>query len=134
MPQGVAYPPGAPMLGTYTTLFRLVGADMNTTADQRLIKPLAFSRSIIEKIVITNASGPLTGAIGGFYTGAAKTGTVLVLATQAYSAMNTTTKVLNPSLTAAATEFRADSDVFFSLTTPLGSAGTADIYFMGFAA
>ncbi len=133
MGRATVSPVGAPVLGTNTTLFRLIGANFNSTADQALQKAMPFSRYIITSIVVTNSSGNLTGAIGGFYTGAGKTGSALVSAAQTYAAVSTSTKVGNPTLTTAGQELRSDPDLFLSLTTALGVAGTADIYVMGLA-
>lgn len=112
----------APMLG------KLIGANMNSTADQ----PIAINSSkyVIRRIVVTNASANLTLAAGGFYTGAAKSGTTIVSAAQVYSALSASTKVVDLTIIGLADVLTATT-LYLSLTTGQGSAATADVYIFG---
>lgn len=130
MDQGVSYPP-AP-LGTYTTLFRLIGADMNSTGDQPFVKAFDFNRYIPILVLATNASTAILLATGGIYTGSAKSGSAIVAASQAWTGLNTTTKVVYPAV-AAGGQSLLTGNLYLSLTTAMGSAGACDIYIMGVA-
>lgn len=128
--------------GVYTTLaqtgqnrvlFSLPSANMNSTADQALAKAFPFTAFTITQIIVTNASASLTTAVGGIYTAAAKGGTAVVSAAQAYAALNTTTKVLNPTIQSGGGDLLSVAALYLSLTTAQGSAATADVYVVGFA-
>lgn len=121
---------GTNLLGTYTTLFRLIGADMNSIADQPFVQATKFTKFIPIMVVVTNASGPITTAAGGIYTAASKGGIALVSAAQAWTGLTSTTKAVLPSVTAAAQAILT-GNLYLSLTTPMGSAATADFYVMG---
>jgi hypothetical protein len=108
----------------------LKGADFNTTADQNI--PIAALRYIIRRIVVENASVSLTLAAGGIYTGAGKTGTIIVPATQLYAVLTVAAKYLDLTLTAIiGTDVRTEGTLFFSLTTAQGSTALADIRIFG---
>ena len=110
-------------------LLASLAANMNSTADQALAIP--STSWIIEAILITNASVSLTTAAGGFYTGASKSGAI-VAAGQVYSSLTSSTKILFPTLTGAATTDRLTvSTIYLSLTTAQGTAATADVYVFG---
>lgn len=111
-----------------TPLFVLRGANMNSTADQSLVRQFGFTNYILDKIVVTNASISLTTAAGGVYTAAAKGGTAIVAAAQAYAALTTAAAAL--ALTLANTNRRSETPIL-SLTTPQGAGATADIYVFG---
>jgi hypothetical protein len=84
-------------------LFTLKGANLNSTADQQLNQTAWAGKFRITKIVITNASVSLSTAAGGFYTGAGKTGTTLVAASQSYSSLTTALLALEATLNAPTT-------------------------------
>lgn len=113
-------------------LWMLKGANMNSTADQGLSQVGSFASFIIDKIVVTNASTSLTTAAGGIYGAASKAAPIIVAAAQVYSSLTTSTKILNPTLAAAAQEVLSTQVAYLSLTTAQGSAATADIYVIGF--
>lgn len=113
-----------------TELFTLVGADMNTTEDQKFEKTLDFSKYIITRIIAEDASVPLSGAIGGIFTAPSKGGIAVVAASQAWANLNSTTKVMFPAVAAAGVS-KLEGDLYLSLTTPLGSAGTCKLTIMG---
>lgn len=117
-----------PRYNSTVLLGKLIGADMNTTADQAF--SLGSSNYVIDAIEVTNASVNLTTAAGGFYTGASKSGTAIVAAGQVYSALTSSTARLVCTLAATNTR-RTIPTFYFSLTTGQGSAATADIYVYG---
>jgi len=111
-------------------LAKLIGANFNVTTDQTF-PLLGASKYALTSIVVTNASVSLTLAAGGFYTGAGKTGTIVVAAAQVYSALTGATVVLNPTIAAAGSTLLLTVPLIFALTIGQGSAATADIYVFG---
>jgi len=113
-----------------TMLGQLTGASLNSTADQAI--PIGAAKYIVRRIVATNPSGTPTLAAGGIYTGAAKTGTVVVGAAQAYSALSAALAALDLTLAAGALGAALTAaQLFFALTTAQGSAITVDLYVFG---
>lgn len=120
----------AKYLGGYGIIGSLIGANFNSVADQAIT--ISPSKYIIRFIVVTNASISLTTAVGGFYTGAGKGGTILVAAAQTYSALTAPTKKLDVTLAAVVgTDTFAVTPIYLSLTTPQGAAATADVFVLG---
>jgi hypothetical protein len=111
-------------------LFQILGANMNSTADQAFAPLFGFNDYILTRVIVTNASAALSPAAGGVYTSASKTGTIIVPAAQVYSALTASAPVLD--LTFANTDRRSGVPIL-SLTTPKGSAATADFYIEGVA-
>lgn len=115
----------------------LIGANFNTTADQPISILLpAGARFRINNIFISTPSISLTTAVGGIYTGAGKTGAQVVPNSQGYSALttnaaNTTGSLLVATVTNANTVVWDALTLYFALTTPQGSAATADIHIVG---
>lgn len=106
------------------------GADFNSTADQTFYTK--SSSFIIRRITVTNASTSLTTAVGGIYGQANKAGSAVVANTQVYSALTTAIKYVDLTLTAGVgSNIASNRTLYFSLTTPQGSAATADIYVFG---
>lgn len=103
----------------------MIGADFNVTTDQSIAITAGYR---VTKITVTNASVNMTTAAGGFYTGAAKTGTQIVASTQVYSALTSPTITLNCTIAAVVSGLTA---VIFSLTTGQGAPATADIRVYG---
>lgn len=118
-----------PMAAGARPLFQLIGANMNTTADQPFTKMGPFAGYSVSGALATNASASLTLAIGGIYQAAAKAGTPIVAAAQVYSGLTNPAKVIIP--TVALTDVLTATPIF-ALTTPQGGAATADIYIYGF--
>ncbi len=118
----------------YRVIGKLIGADMNVTTDQAItIQGLGdqFSKYVVERIVVTNASISLTTAAGGVYTAASKSGAI-VAAGQVYSALTAATKYVALTLTGASlTDVLTVSTIYLSLTTGQGAAATADVYIYG---
>ncbi len=132
MSQALANVQNGQILGSYTTLFRLINADMNSTADQLFVPAFNFTQWSIRDIDVTGASVPITTAAGGIYTGAGKTGTALVAAGQSWIGLTSSVKLVNPTLAATIRDLRTGVPIL-SLTTPMGSAATASFYIMGIA-
>jgi hypothetical protein len=117
--------------GVSGILASLRGANFNSTADQAIALPARVTTYQLTSIIVTNCSASLTLGAGGFYTGASKTGTILVLAAQAYSALTSSTVIFSPTLTAAAAAKLTAGTIFLSLTSGLGSAATCDVFLAG---
>ncbi len=117
-----------PWAGSHRVLGSLVGADMNSTADQAIA--ISAAKYVIRGIVATNASINLTTAVGGVYAAASKAGTAIVANTQAYSALTAASKFVDLTL-AGETDTRTLATIYLSLTTAQGAAATADIYVIG---
>jgi len=120
---------GGILLGT------LIGANMNSTADQIITKFSNPSKYIIRRIVVANASISLTTAAGGVYTAASKGGVAVVAAAQAYSSLTTSALFLDLTLStsgsASTTVKSSIPNLYLSLTTAQGAAATADVYVYG---
>ena len=122
-------------------LASLRGANFNTVNDQPIAIPQRITAFQLTSIIVTNASINLTTAAGGFYPQAAKAGTAIVAAGQAYSSLSSASGILNPTLAGSAGLTRFSSanlnsiagflSIWFSLTTAQGAAATADIYLVG---
>ena len=129
--------------GMITQVGALKSANFNSTADQAIALTGPAGNWIIDSIIIANSSGSITTAKGGFYTGASKTGQLLANGgtTFPYAAITGATvaggvMLLNATLAsnlAGVTQYftSASQTIFLSLTTPQGSALTADIYVFG---
>src|ERR1700686_2826344 len=78
----------------------LTGANLNSTADQAVT--IAAGKYILRRIVVTNASGAPSLAVGGIYTAASKGGTPVVAATQVFSALTSAGVSLDLTLAAGA--------------------------------
>ena len=112
---------------------RLIGANMNTTADQAftMTQFAQLNPVRIAKITATNASVSLTTAVGGIYPAAAKGGTALVANSQVYSALTAALVAADLTLATAGTVYAKGGQLYLSLTSPQGVAATADIYVFG---
>ena len=120
---------GGILLGT------LIGANMNSTADQIITMFSNPAKYIIRRIVVANASISLTTAAGGVYTAASKGGTAVVASSQAYSSLSASTLFLDLTLSttgsASTTVKSSIPNLYLSLTTAQGAAATADVYVYG---
>lgn len=113
-------------------LFTLIGADMNSTSDQSFTKLGTFTSYLPIRLSFTNVSTSLTTAAGGVYTAAAKGGTALVAAAQAYSGANATGAGGACSFAPLGAGPQTATPIL-SLSTPQGGAATADFYYVGSA-
>jgi hypothetical protein len=132
---------GGAALAAQRVLASLRAANFNTTNDQPIAIPQRVTAFALTGIIVTNASLSLTTAVGGFYPQAAKAGTPIVAAAQAYSTLTTANALLNATLAAFGSGTRFSSanlgtiggllNIWFALTTAQPVAATADIYLVG---
>ena len=115
-------------------LGQLIGANMNSTADQQIVIFSAPAKYIIRRIVATNASISLSTAAGGVYPAVSKGGTAIVAAGQAYSGLTASGKFIDLTIASGYTsggDVLTVGSIYLSLTTAQGTAATADIYVFG---
>jgi len=115
------------------------GVNFDTTNDQPIIFPQYVTAFRLVNIIVTNASLSLTTAVGGFYPAASKGGTPIVAATQVYSSLTASSKLMTATLASFGSTTRFSSAnlasisgllaIYFALTTAQGAAASADIYF-----
>ena len=112
-------------------LFRLIGANMNSTSDQAFIKVGTFTNYLLHVgPMVTNTSGTLSLAVGGIYSAASKGGIAIVAASQAYASATGANQGFNIARAVAGMGVLTTTPCL-SLTTPQGSAATADLYIIG---
>lgn len=110
----------------------LKSANFNSTADQGVPLFTTGARLRVTRIVVENTSvNGMSGAAGGFYTGAGKTGTVLVAAGQVYTGMTDGNTAIELTMNAPSAVLAAGTGVNFSLSSGHGGTATADIYLFG---
>lgn len=127
---GRAYQPIRP-LPRNDLLFQLLGANMNSTADQIFEKVGPFTEWFTNNIWATNASLTLSVAVGGIYPAASKAGTAIIAAAQAWSGLaGPNVNGIQLSLPSTAAAIKTITP-YLSLTTPQGAAATCDIYIFG---
>ena len=117
-----------------TVLAYLKDANFNTTADQPMVILNPGQTCVVFTSIIMNPSSQLTTAQGGIYSGASKSGSNYLSAAQLYSALNPGVReLLSPGAppTTAVRDRHVMNNAYFSLTTPKGSAGTADVLLVG---
>lgn len=119
-------------LPRYGLLGSLTGANFNITTDQAITIQSGITRYVIRRIMVEAASISLTTAAGGLYTNAAKAGTIIVAAGQVYTALTTSAKWVDLTLTAViGTDVLTATTVYLSLTTAQGAAATANVWLFG---
>lgn len=122
--------PYYPSQGHRVLLGAIKSANFNVTSDQEI--PIPYGRYVIRDIVVDNASVSLDTAAGGLYTGAGKTGTTVVAASQVYSALTAATKFIDLTLASGVTtDVVTAATIYLSLTTAQGAAATADCRIYG---
>lgn len=120
--------------GTARILFKLIGANMNSTADQQFTKVGTFTSwtpvsNGAYKLV--NPSISLSTAAGGVYSAASKGGDQLVASSQTYSTAGTV-GTSSQAMTGSSLGNGVRTETpYLSLTTGQGVAATADIYIFG---
>lgn len=128
---------GGPLAAAQKVLAVAQGVDFNATSDYEIALPSTLQQFQLTGIIITNASISLTTAVGGFYPTTSKGGTPIVAATQVYSALTASTKLLAATLASYGSTTKFDRNIltdwaiYFALTTAQGAAATADIYIQG---
>lgn len=117
--------------GVSRQLGKLLNVDLNITTDQ-IIPIINASKYVVRSIVVTNASANLSVSLaaGGLYSAGSKGGTAIVAAAQLYTALTSAAVASNLTIAVGAIA-RAETSLFFSLTTAHGSAATMDIYLFG---
>lgn len=110
-------------LGANRTLWTLLGANLASTADQAFSQAFPFSKFVLDKIVVTNASGTTNSAdviIGA--TGAVASGTGTVVCKYANSNTGALTIGLNLSTIAASPcTFTLPTGWFFAVRQTAGT-------------
>ena len=120
------------LLGVQCCLAKLTSADLNSTSDQGITIPAGVQSYLLDRIIVTNASTTPATAEGGIYTAASKAGTAIVAATQTYTALTASAKLLDLTLSSdGQTNVFTASTLYLSLTTAEESALTADLYVFG---
>lgn len=113
-------------------LFVLRGADMQSIADQAFAKVGTFTDYEIAKATAKRKTGGASVACtGGVYTGAAKTGSALVAATQSWLGLSGAGKIQQAALAAVVGTDAQSATPILSLTTGSTAACTADIFIFG---
>lgn len=115
----------------------LIGANLNTTADQSMTIPLPTGTThySILTIQISNPSISMTTAVCGIWTGAGKTGTTIIGSGASGVAMSGLTNnaagsngsMIVPTINNNTSAFFAGTTVFFACSTPQGATATADV-------
>jgi hypothetical protein len=115
----------------------LLNANFNITSDQPILLPTTLQAFQLTGIVVAAPSLSLSTAAGGFYPQAAKAGSPIVVAGQVYTALTSSSLLMNATLTAYAqaqyftrTQL-ANWAVYFALTTAQGVNCIANIYLLG---
>lgn len=112
-------------------LFKLVGANLQSTADQQFVKIFNGSRYGVTNILsICRSGGATVACAGGIYTGAGKTGDQIVAVGQSWVLLSAVNKLVVPTLGTALTDSET-AVPFLSLTTGSTAAATADFYLLG---
>ena len=131
MIRGVSVPVAGPVL-----LWRLLGANMQSTADQAFTKMFPGTAYLVSDIVAVRRSGGTTVACaGGVCDAAAKGGNAIVAAGQSWLNLSAANKIVKATLAAiAGTDAFVAATAFLSLTTGSTAAATADLYIFGYNA
>ncbi len=128
----VVSPSGAPALNTNRTLFSLIGANLNSTADQAFSKLFSFTRYRITEIVVANASTNLAAMVGtlAVRTATGGGGTAIVAAQNLTALTGADLMIL---CVIANGDYRNTATLYAVLSAGLGIAGACDIYINGYA-
>lgn len=119
--------------GVNTSLGTLKAANLNSTADQAIPIHVGATggRYLVKDFLVDNCTSQATTAAGGLYTAASKGGTAIVAAVQTYAAADNAGGVQVATL-AVTNKVWTAATLFFSLTTPKGSAITCDLHVIGY--
>jgi hypothetical protein len=118
-------------IGSTRILFQLIGANMNIDTDQQFTKVGTFTNYITLNVKATNASAIASTAVGGIYSAASKAGISLISASTGYTALTTAGEGQGIGASNNAGGGVLTTTPYLSLTTPQGSAATADFYIIG---
>lgn len=112
---------------------RTVNFNPSVTVDVTISIPLPVgsSRYIVERVQLANASANISTAKVNLFTGAGGTGTAIVGSSTAVtvttSASDTANNTQALTINSGDTISYNDTSLFFRITTPQGSAATADV-------
>ena len=124
-------PGGLSAINAAQLLHVLRGADMTSTTDQPFARVFAGSTYLVTSCVARTRSGATSALTsGGIYTGAGKTGDVLVPATQGWGSL-TLTKIVNAVLSSIVPTNLETATPILSLSLGSTSACLCDIYLFG---
>jgi hypothetical protein len=120
-------------LGAAIQLGKLVGANFNSTADQAITITCPTTDYMVAFFAVANASGSIASAIGGIYTAAAKGGVQVLNAATAWTQVTASgvNNAANGVMFAGNRNWLNLATLYLSLSTPHGSAATADVYVFG---
>lgn len=103
----------------------------NTDNAINIILPFGYSRYLVSSVTISGASGTLTTATAGVFTGAGATGVAVVTGASAITVStaseNTNNNTQSMSVNNAGTQSYNSSVLYFRVATPQGSAATANV-------
>ena len=115
-----------------SALFILRAANLQSTSDQSFLKQGNFTNYKITSVESNCVSGGATvTCAGGIYTGAAKSGNILVAAAQSWIGLSAVGKTTAITLGAPISTDIQTATPIFSLTTGSTAAATADIFIFG---
>lgn len=113
-------------------LFRLTAADLNVTTDQQFTKVGTFTNWLPLRLHAVNSSASAASAVGGVYSAASKGGAAIFAASGAFSGITGASHGQAFGNANGAGGNTQTATPYLSLTTPHGSAVTADLYVLGF--
>lgn len=124
-------PPSVPAVNIQDLLFKLSGANMQSTADQVFTKVYTGSAYQVQSIIARQRTGAASVACtGGIYDAASKGGNAMVANTQIWVTLASGIIVLATLAALTGTTLLTNTPIL-SLSTGSTAACTADIYIFG---
>ncbi len=124
--------PSLPAASIQQLLFKLTGANLQSTSDQVFTKIYGGSAYFITTILARQRTGGASIACaGGVYDGAGKTGNIIIAATQSWVTLSSGV-IVSGALAALTSTTLLSNTPILSLTTGSTAACTADLYIIGF--
>lgn len=118
----------APVPGDVAILFKLIGGNLATDADQQFTKEWSFEEAAVSSVIAVNMSPVPTLCVGGVYKLPGKT-TSVVVSNQNWAGGTTPQRVI--SLPVAANQTLISDPPYLSMTTPSETPSTVDLYVIG---
>ena len=113
-------------------LFTCRGANLQSTADQPFEKVGGFINYKITGVeALCKTGGATIACLGGIYTGAGKTGNILIAAAQSWIGLSAPGKTTPITLGAPISTDIQTATPIFALSTGSTAAATADIFIFG---
>lgn len=114
-------------------LFSRVGVNMQSVADQLLTKQFVGTRWLASDVIAVRNTGAFSvTCLGGLYTGAGKTGDIIVAGTQTWLGLSIANSLVRAVLASVVqTQLETDQTLYVSLTTGNLITLTADFYVFG---